>query len=95
MDIRDWDPANVSELASVYNAEVAVAVPHCYAILPDAFDTGRYERTGDDYQALFRSDRVFVGTMGKGLYISEDGGKTFVFDGIENGSISAIKIEFF
>ena len=63
MDIRDWDPTNVSDLASVYNAQVADAVPHCYAISPDAFDAGRYERTGDDYHALFRSERVVVGTQ--------------------------------
>jgi GNAT superfamily N-acetyltransferase len=64
MDIRDWDPANVGELASVYNAQVAAAVPHCYAVSPKAFAAGCYERTGDDYRAAFRSERVFVGALG-------------------------------
>jgi len=38
------------------------------------------------------SNRVFAGTMGKGVYQSDDGGKTWRFIGIDNGFVYAIKI---
>jgi ribosomal protein S18 acetylase RimI-like enzyme len=64
MDICDWAPANVGDLADVYNTQVAVSVPHCYVVSPEEFRAGCYQKTGDDYRSALAAERVIVGIQG-------------------------------
>jgi GNAT superfamily N-acetyltransferase len=64
MEIRDWAPANVGELAHVYNAQVASPVPHCYPVAQEDLQAGCYEKTGDDYSSVLDAERVIVGIRG-------------------------------
>lgn len=61
MEIRDWDIADMGDLASVYNEQVVGQVPHCYTVSPKEFGSGRDQRTGDDHSATLSSERVIVG----------------------------------
>jgi ribosomal protein S18 acetylase RimI-like enzyme len=61
MDVRDWAIDNVNDLAGMYNEQVVGRVPHCYAVSPEEFGAGRYQKTGDDYLSAFHAERVIVG----------------------------------
>jgi GNAT superfamily N-acetyltransferase len=64
MEIKDWATANVNDLASVYNTQIAASTPHCFAVSPEVFAAGRCQKTRDDYVATFCSERVIVGLQG-------------------------------
>jgi len=62
MKIKDWDMAEVGELAHVYNAQVA-SVPHCYPVTPLEFETQRAPRewVQKALQNEFHNERILVG----------------------------------
>jgi GNAT superfamily N-acetyltransferase len=61
MDIREWDPANLGDLAHIYNAQIAATVPHCYPVTPEEMGTALDQKTGEDFSSSLGAERVLVG----------------------------------
>ena len=64
IEMRDWATVSLDDLASVYNAQVAAHVPHCYPLSPEEFGIGRDQVIGDDLTVSLHSERVIVGMQG-------------------------------